>query len=56
MSSAAGNENDVTNDLGKTEIASNGGADIAVAGISENEKLKKILVLEEENTTQSQLY
>ena len=31
-------ENDVTNDLDNTEIASNGGADITVPGISENEK------------------
>ena len=30
------NENDVTNDLESTEIASNGGADITVHGISEN--------------------
>ena len=32
------NENDVFNDLESTEIASNGGADIIVLGISENEK------------------
>ena len=32
------NENDVTNELENTEIASNGGADITVPGISENEK------------------
>ena len=32
------NENDVTNDFGDTEIASNGGADITVHGISQNEK------------------
>ena len=31
-------ENDVTNDLESTEIASKGGADITVPGISENEK------------------
>ena len=43
------NENDVTNDLESTETASNGGADITVPGISENEKMKKTLALEEEN-------
>ena len=32
------NQNDVTNDLESTEFASNGGADITVPGISENEK------------------
>ena len=32
------NENDVTNDLENTEIASKGGVDIAVPGISENGK------------------
>ena len=32
------NQNDVTNDLEGTEIASNGGADITVPGISENER------------------
>ena len=32
------NENDVTNDVESTEIASNGGADITVPGISENER------------------
>ena len=32
------NEKDVTNDLENTEIASNGGADITVPGILENEK------------------
>ena len=32
------NENDVTNDLESTEIASSGGADITVPGISENER------------------
>ena len=31
-------ENDVTNDLENTEIASNGGADITVPGILENER------------------
>ena len=31
-------ENDVTNDLESTEIASNGGPDITVPGISENER------------------
>ena len=31
-------ENDVTNDLESTEIASNGGADITVPGISETER------------------
>ena len=31
-------QNDVTNNLESTEIASNGGADITVPGISENEK------------------
>ena len=31
-------KNDVTNDLDNTEIATNGGADITVPGISENEK------------------
>ena len=31
-------QNDVTNDLESTDIASNGGADITVPGISENEK------------------
>ena len=34
-------ENDVTNDLESTEIASNGGADITVPRISENEKTEK---------------
>ena len=32
------NQNDVTNDLENTEMASNGGADITVPGISENER------------------
>ena len=32
------NQNDVTNDLENTEMASNGGADNTVPGISENEK------------------
>ena len=32
------NENDVTNDLETTEIASKGGVDITVPGISENGK------------------
>ena len=32
------NENDVTNDLERKEFASNGGGDITVPGISENEK------------------
>ena len=35
------NQNDVTNDLGSTEIASNGGADITVPGISEKEKTEE---------------
>ena len=35
------NQNDVTNDLENTEMASNGGADITVPGISENEKMNK---------------
>ena len=34
-------ENDVTNDLESTEIASNRGADITVPRISENEKNEK---------------
>ena len=32
------NQNDVTNDLENTKMASNGGADNTVPGISENEK------------------
>ena len=35
------NQNDVTNDLERWEIASNGGADITVPGISENERNKE---------------
>ena len=35
------NENDVTNNLESTEFASNGGADITVPGISENERNEK---------------
>ena len=34
-------ENDVTNDLESTEIASNGGAAFTVPGISENEKTEE---------------
>ena len=34
-------QNDVTNDLESTETASNGGADITVPGISENEKTEE---------------
>ena len=44
------NENDVSNDLDNTKIASNRGADITVPGKSEKkEKLKQRLALEEGN-------
>ena len=39
-------ENDVNNDLQSTEIASNGGANITVLGISENEKSEETAILE----------
>ena len=35
------NENDVTHDLESTEIASNGGADLTVPGISETSKTEE---------------
>ena len=45
------NENDVTNDLESPEVVSNGGADITVPGISDNEKTAEILAPEQVNIT-----